>query len=259
MSAGYDLSVTTYSPEGRVFQVEYAGKAIDNSGTVVGLRCKDGVVLGVEKFVISKMIVEGSNRRVFNVDRHVGLAAAGLAPDARQVVARARAEASNYRSHFKDDIPGRVLAERLASFLHVSTWYWALRPFGCAVLLATHDVRKGHALFLVEPSGVMNGYYGCATGKGKQGAKTEIEKLNLSELTCREAVNEIAKIIYRVHDEKDKDFELELSWLCEENNWVHSLVPEDLRLAAVEAAKAALAEADESDDEDGAGDAPMQQ
>uniref|UniRef100_A0A0E0L451 Proteasome subunit alpha type n=1 Tax=Oryza punctata TaxID=4537 RepID=A0A0E0L451_ORYPU len=59
IGTGYDLSVTTFSPDGRVFQVEYAGKAVDNSGTVVGIKCKDGIVLGVEKLVTSKMILKG--------------------------------------------------------------------------------------------------------------------------------------------------------------------------------------------------------
>mmetsp|Transcript_40904 Transcript_40904/g.130680 ORF Transcript_40904/g.130680 Transcript_40904/m.130680 type:complete len:82 (-) Transcript_40904:709-954(-) len=73
IGTGYDLSATTFSPDGRVFQTEYATKAVDNSGTAIGVKCKDGVVLGVEKLVISKMLVEGSNRRIHTVDRHAGM------------------------------------------------------------------------------------------------------------------------------------------------------------------------------------------
>jgi 20S proteasome subunit alpha 7 len=70
---GYDLSASTYSPDGRIFQVEYANKAVENAGTAIGLKCKDGVVLAVEKLVTSKLLVPGSNRRIFNVDLHAGL------------------------------------------------------------------------------------------------------------------------------------------------------------------------------------------
>ena len=70
--AGYDLSPTTFSPDGRIFQVEYATKAVENSGTVVGIRCADGVVLGVEKVMLSKMLLPSSNRRVAAVAPHAG-------------------------------------------------------------------------------------------------------------------------------------------------------------------------------------------
>uniref|UniRef100_M1AAS8 Proteasome subunit alpha type n=1 Tax=Solanum tuberosum TaxID=4113 RepID=M1AAS8_SOLTU len=73
IGTGYDLSVTTFSPDGRVFQIEYAGKAVDNSGTVVGIKCKDGIVLGVEKLIASKMMLPGSNRRIHSVHRHSGM------------------------------------------------------------------------------------------------------------------------------------------------------------------------------------------
>merc|ERR1711865_800582 len=61
IGTGYDLSTTTFSPDGRVFQVEYAGKAVDASGTVIAVKCKDGIVMAVEKMVRSKLLVEGSN------------------------------------------------------------------------------------------------------------------------------------------------------------------------------------------------------
>ncbi|KAG0577628.1 hypothetical protein KC19_5G168100 [Ceratodon purpureus] len=127
IGTGYDLSVTTFSPDGRVFQVEYASKAVDNSGTVVGIRCKDGVVLGVEKLISSKMLLEGSNRRIHAVDRHAGMAMAGLASDGRQIVTKARGEASNYRSFYGEEVPIGELCDRVAHYAHLCTLYWWLR------------------------------------------------------------------------------------------------------------------------------------
>ena len=93
----YDLSASQFSPDGRVFQVEYANKAVDNSGTVVALRGKDGVVFAVEKLVTSKLYESGANRRLFTIDKHIGVAVAGLYTDAKAVVEQGREEARNYR------------------------------------------------------------------------------------------------------------------------------------------------------------------
>jgi len=274
--AGYDLSPTTFSPDGRVFQVEYAGKAVEKSGTAIGIRCVDGVVLGVEKIIISKMLVRGSNRRIATVDEHAGLAMCGLAADARQLVNKARTESNEYRSSFGNRIGGQVLADRLAGHVHNHTLYWYLRPFGASVLLGAYtkksdgkEQRKGEEkgeekekkeqssgggaeLFMIEPSGLCYKYFACAIGKHRQGAKTELEKINFKTVTCRQAVNEIAAIIYRLHDDvKDKAFELEISWCCDESAGKHVLVPEKLVADAVKSALEAKKRAEEeSDDEE---------
>uniref|UniRef100_A0A0D6R5R7 Proteasome subunit alpha type n=1 Tax=Araucaria cunninghamii TaxID=56994 RepID=A0A0D6R5R7_ARACU len=239
IGTGYDLSVTTFSPDGRVFQIEYATKAVDNSGTVIGIKCKDGIVLGVEKLIASKMLLEGSNRRIHAVHRHAGMAVAGLAADGRQIVARAKSEATNYEGQYGEPIPVKELCERVASYVHLCTLYWWLRPFGSGVILGGYD-REGPQLYMIEPSGVAYRYFGAAIGKGRQAAKTEIEKLKLSEMTCRQGVVEVAKIIYGVHDEaKDKAFELEMSWICDESNRQHEKIPSDLLEEAKVLAKAA--------------------
>lgn len=218
--------------------------------TAVGICCKDGVVLGVQKEILSKMLVPGSGRRIATVDRHAGLALTGLPPDGRQIAARAKAEASNYKSFYGETIPANTLADRVASYVHLFTLYWSVRIFGTGALLACYD-RDGPALFNVEPSGQCFKYSGSAIGKGRQYAKTELEKLKLGELTCREAVVEVAKIIYGSHDEsKDKAFELELSWVCEESGKEHVRVPKDLAEAAEAAAKAAAEDSDSDSDMD---------
>jgi len=100
---------------------------------------------------------------------------------------------------------------------------------------------------MIDPSGASYGYYGCSIGKGARAAKTELEKLDLANMTAREAINEAARIIYSVHDDvKDKAFELELTWISPETNNEHQFVPADLKAKAEQLAKAAL-EADEMD------------
>ncbi|KAJ8605212.1 hypothetical protein CTAYLR_000448 [Chrysophaeum taylorii] len=250
--AGYDLSPTTFSNDGRIFQVEYATKAVENSGTTIGIRCSDGVVLGVEKLLTSKMLLKSSNRRVATLDAHCGLVLCGLAADGRQIVGRARDECSNYDEVYGDKIPPRVLAARLADYVHYFTIHGALRPFGTASMIAGYDpCTKTHELYAVEPSGVCLRYFGCALGKGRQSAKSEIEKLDLSTLTCKDALREIAKMIHTVHDEsKDKPFALEMAWLTKDTGFEFALVPDDLVQEAEAWAKAKLEEDDDDDDDD---------
>lgn len=229
VGSGYDSGVSTYSPDGKIFQVEYANKAVENSGTVIAVRTKDGVVIGVEKLVPSKMLCHGSNRRIHSADNHVGIGIAGFLADARQLVIRAKAEAKNYKNLYGQPIPIKHLSQRLGLYNHAHTLQDGIRPFGCSIVVAGYD-NNGPQLYLIEPSGLCVGYFGASMGKGKQAAKNELEKIKFNEITCREAIKIVAKIIYSVHDEvKDKDFELELSWISTETGKVHQMVPKDLK------------------------------
>jgi len=244
--SGYDFSCGTFSPDGRIFQVEYAQKAVENSGTAIGIKCIDGVVIAVGKSQVSKMLVPGSNRRIFGVDSHVGIAVTGYAADGRQIVNRAREEAQNYNDTYGHKIVPSILNNRLSTFMHYFTLYGSLRPFGAAVLLASYDEDlKIPELYMIEPSGTAFKFYACSAGKGANAAKTELEKLlnkyGTTGLTVKEAIVDIAKILYVIQDQsKDKPIELEMGWLCEETKYKYSLVPKDLVIAADTAAKEGL-------------------
>jgi len=220
----------------------------------LGLNCKDGVVLVVEKPLVSKMLVPGSNRRIHNVGTNAGIALAGLLADGRQIINRARDECRSYKDSYDVAIPPNVLSERLSQYVHYFTLHGSLRPFGAAALIASVDpdnAAQGGALHMIEPSGISYRYFGCAVGKGRQGAKTEIEKLKLQDLSCREGLKEAAKILHTLHDgSKDKPFIMEASWLCQETGWKHQAVPADLITEADQWGKKAVEDADMDDDSD---------
>ncbi|KIP12651.1 hypothetical protein PHLGIDRAFT_27089 [Phlebiopsis gigantea 11061_1 CR5-6] len=240
IGTGYDLSASTYSPDGRIFQVEYANKAVENSGTAIGLRVKDGIVLAVEKIIHSKLLVPEANRRIQNLDKHLGMATSGFQADGRSLANRGRDEATSYRDYYRQPSPVKEVVNRLSMYVQAYTLYSSVRPFGVSAIIGGVD-KTGPRLFIVEPSGVAYGYHGAAVGKGRQLAKTEIEKLKLSELSTREAVAEAARIIYLVHDDaKEKEFELEMSWIGDETNGLHVPVPEGLLAEAERKAKEAL-------------------
>ncbi|KAI9056548.1 20S proteasome subunit [Trametes sanguinea] len=240
IGTGYDLSASTYSPDGRIFQVEYANKAVENSGTAVGIRVKGGVVLAVEKLIHSKLLIPEANKRIYTVDKHIGVASAGYLADGRHLANRARDEASSFRENYRAPPTLQYVVDRIGLYVQAYTLYSSVRPFGCSAILGAVD-KNGPALFVVEPSGVSYGYRGAAVGKGRQLAKTELEKLKFDELSMKEAVMEAARIIYLVHDDnKEKDFELEMSWVGDETNGIHLPVPKELYDEAARKAKEAL-------------------
>jgi len=247
IGTGYDLSTTTYSPDGKVFQVEYACKAVENGGLAIGCKCSDGIVVAVEKLVQSKMLVKGTNKRIFATAKHCGMAGTGLAPDMRTVVDRAREECSNYLSFYGSTIPANVLADRMANYYHLFTLYWSVRPFGASVILACKD-HDGYHMYVLDPSGECHKMNGCAIGKNKAAAKTEVEKLKFGEILAKDAVKELARIIYKIHDEKDKEFECELGWICAESKNEFRRVPDEIADEAIALAAAALEEDDDMDE-----------
>lgn len=115
-------------------------------------------------------------------------------------------------------IPGHVLAERVGAHLHIYNLNGGVRPYGTGTLLATHDAKSGHALYLLETSGTAHRFFGTAIGKHRQAAKNEIEKLKLSEITCGEALLPVAKMFLSQRDDQ-KEHELEMAWLTEGTGW----------------------------------------
>lgn len=236
--------MSTYSPDGRIFQIEYASKAVESAGVAIGLKCSDGVVLGVEKLFRSKLIVEGTNRRIFTADASTGIAYVGWEADGRPLAATAQQECQEYRSRYGIDIPPNVLADRLGLYVHAYTCYGSHRPWGVTLLITGYDEHDRQPyLHMVEPSGMSLRCRAASSGKSRPAVKTEIEKLDLEKMTVREGLREIARIIRVVHED-EKEFELECSWICKESGWKHVHVPKEVRLEAEAWAKQKVEEAE---------------
>ncbi|KNH08245.1 proteasome alpha 7 subunit [Perkinsela sp. CCAP 1560/4] len=228
MNSGYDISTDTYSPEGRVFQIEYAAKAVDLQGTAIGICCNDGVVVGMEKLLPSNHVEKSALQRVFSIDKHCGVCIAGSQPDGLMLVRQAREECASYRRLNGKPILGPVLAMRLSEFLHLFTLYGSYRPLGCAAILATYG-DDGPKLSMIEPSGVSTQFMACAAGKAKTEAKSELEKIDFSSITCTDAVALIQKILHSLHDSaKDKYFHYEIGWISKETDKVFQLIADEL-------------------------------
>jgi len=155
---------------------------------------KDCVVLAVEKIVTSVLYEEDAATRIFTIDKNIGLAIAGLLADGRYLVDIARQEAVSYRQQFQRTIPLKRLAQRISDYAHAYTLYSAVRPFGVSIILSAWDEDQGPQLYKIEPSGSSFAYFACASGKAKQQAKTEIEKLTFTEMSTEDLVQNAGKM-----------------------------------------------------------------
>jgi 20S proteasome subunit alpha 7 len=247
IGTGYDLAASTFSPDGRIFQVEYAQKAVDNGGTVIAIRGKDGVVTAVDKVITSKLAVSNANPRVGNANDFIGLASAGFYPDCLSLLDYVQGEALEYLKEYREPVPTKKLANTLAEYVHIFT-LGISRPFGTSVFLTSWDPKIGSSVWLVEPSGLCYEYKAWSVGKHRQAAKTEIEKLKLEELDMQQLVKEAVRILMTVRDEnKEKNQKIEMGWVGAQTLGRHEIIPESVVEEAERWAKAKLEE-DEMED-----------
>ncbi len=170
----YDRAITVFSPDGRLFQVEYAREAVKRGTTTVGLKYKTGVVLIVDKRVTSRLIEPNSIEKIFEIDEHIGCATSGLVADARALIDRARIDAQINEITYNEKIQVKTLVKRICDFKQTYTQYGGVRPFGTALLVAGVD-DSGPRLFSTDPSGALMEYKASSEGAGRNGAMAFFE------------------------------------------------------------------------------------
>ena len=191
MQAGhmaYDRAITVFSPDGRLFQVEYAREAVKRGTTTVGVKFKDGVVLIVDKRLSSKLIEPGSIEKIFQIDGHIGCATSGLVADARALVDRARVECQVNSFNYSEDLAVESLVKKLCDFKQSYTQYGGVRPFGTAMLIGGIDSSGPH-LYETDPSGAMMAYKAGGIGAGRNEVMEIFEKEYKENMTQNQGIN----------------------------------------------------------------------
>lgn len=176
-SGGYDRHITIFSPEGRLYQVEYAFKAVKTSGlTSIGVRGNDSVCFVTQKKVPDKLVDPSSMTSIHKINSQIGMLVTGMPGDARSLVSKARAAAAEFRFTYGYGMPADHLARVLADQAQVYTQHAYMRPLGCVPLLVGIDEERGPQLFKVDPAGYVVGYKATAAGSKDQEATTWLEK-----------------------------------------------------------------------------------
>jgi proteasome alpha subunit len=185
--AAYDRAITVFSPDGRLFQVEYAREAVKRGTTACGVTYENGVLLAVDKSIVSKLIIPKSIEKIFKIDEHIGIATSGLVADARRLVEDARVSAQRNRLVYNEPISVLRLTRELCDTKQLYTMYGGARPFGAALLIA--GINEQPYLFETDPSGAFTEYSGTAIGMGKPEVEKIFEKMYKKGLSRREAID----------------------------------------------------------------------
>ena len=184
-SRGYDMTPTMYSPDGRIYQVEYAIETVKRGTLAIGVRSKEGVIMAVEE---KPRTLQTSNitQKIFQVDYHIGVAAAGYIPDARVQVDNARFFSQGNRMTYDESVEVATVAKHLADQAHQFTQYGGVRPNGVSMIIAGID-QKGESIYVTDPSGTYVQYAAVAIGAGSEDVNSFLEKYYNADMSLDDA------------------------------------------------------------------------
>ncbi|KAG6485599.1 proteasome subunit alpha type-6 isoform X2 [Zingiber officinale] len=211
--AGYDRHITIFSPEGRLYQVEYAFKAVKASGiTSIGVRGKDSVCVVTQKKVPDKLLDQTSVTHLFPITNYLGLLATGMTADARSLVQQARNEAAEFRFKWGYEMPVDVFSKWVADKSQIYTQHAYMRPLGIVAMILGIDEEKGPQLFKCDPAGHFFGHKATSAGLKEQEAINFLEKKmkNDPAFSYEETVQTAISALQSVLQEDFKATEIEV-------------------------------------------------
>jgi len=203
---GYDRSITMFSPDGRLLQVEYAKKTVRQGSTAIGIVCKDGIVLVSDKRIVGKLVVPEAVEKTFQIDDHIAATASGIISDARVLIERAQVKAQQHRVTYDSKIDILDIVKDMCSLKQICTQSAGLRPFGVSLLVAGVDSDNEPKLFMTDPTGIFFRYKAAVIGEGEVEIEKTLQKKYKPTMTIEEG---IAAAIESLKEFLNADFSLE--------------------------------------------------
>jgi len=205
---GYDRAITVFSPDGRLYQVEYAIETVRRGSLALGIKTKNGIILAAEE-KSKKLQISKSAQKIFQIDNHVGIVAAGYIPDARSQADNARFFSQSNRLVYDEPVEVETVAKHLADQAQQYTQYAGVRPFGVALIIGGITGNDPH-LFLTDPSGTYIPYDAISIGANSDVIQDFLEKSYKNDLTLDDACTLAIAAINRA-DEIDNDEDIRIA------------------------------------------------
>lgn len=225
----YDRAKTIFSPDGRLFQVEYAREAVNKGSPSLGLVFDGGVLLAATRK--TPQLQARNPEKVFKVEDHLGVTTSGLVADGRVLVDEAREKAQQNQLTYGEDVPVHVLAKFLADRKQMFTQYGGVRPFGLAML--TGGISDGEAqLYQSDPSGILKEWHAVAIGRGSDKARKKFKDEYTEGMNEEDAVELAVETLGELEDDIEID-NIELCLITDDEEFVR-ILPDDLEERGVE-------------------------
>lgn len=215
IQSGYDLSTSTYSPDGRIFQLEYTSNFIKKSNLVIGLICSDGILLIAENSNENREINSFNSKKIFSINSRSGIAGTGQPGDLFRIVERIRSDQKSFKKNFSEGLVGRNLANKIQEIVHLHSIYWHLRPFICSLVLGTGSPNSPE-LFSILPSGYISKNLVTIIGKNSSKVKFSlIPERNLRD-SCRQNLKIISRNLIEINKIHNSEI-FEVFWYSKDN------------------------------------------
>ncbi|MEG3225027.1 MAG: proteasome endopeptidase complex, archaeal, alpha subunit [Methanobacteriales archaeon Met13] len=209
-AAGYDKGISIFSPDGRLFQVEYAREAVKRGTTSLGVKSSEGIVLVVDKRPTSKLVEPQSIEKIFQIDDHLGATTSGLVADARVLIEKARLESQVNKITYNEPILVEILAKKICDLKQMYTQHGGVRPFGSALIIGGVN-NDGCRLFETDPSGALIEYKATAIGAGRAIAMEVFEKNYKEDIKLPDAIELALDAIYEATEGKTTNESVEIA------------------------------------------------
>eukprot|EP00184_Porphyridium_aerugineum_P008288 CAMPEP_0184691288 /NCGR_PEP_ID=MMETSP0313-20130426/179_1 /TAXON_ID=2792 /ORGANISM="Porphyridium aerugineum, Strain SAG 1380-2" /LENGTH=243 /DNA_ID=CAMNT_0027148969 /DNA_START=81 /DNA_END=812 /DNA_ORIENTATION=- len=231
----YSFSLTTFSPSGKLVQIEYALNAVSAGATSLGIKAKNGIVIATEKRMPSVLMDDRSLEKISLITSQIGMVYSGMGPDSRVLVKKARKQAQTYYRTYKDSIPTSQLVREIASVMQEFTQSGGVRPFGVSLLVAGYDDgekeedgESGPKLYQVDPSGSYFAWKATAIGKNMVNAKTFLEKRYTEDIELEDAIHTAILTLKEGFEGQVNENNIEIGVISDDRKF-HILSPSEIK------------------------------